>query len=44
LTPLNGYDIADIISFVLSRPQHVNINDILVMPTAQASGTIVHKN
>lgn len=43
LTPLDGYDIADIISFVLSRPQHVNINDILVMPTAQANGTITHR-
>jgi len=43
LTPLNGYDIAEIISFVLSRPAHVNINDLLIMPTAQANGTIVHR-
>ncbi|NGM62106.1 SDR family NAD(P)-dependent oxidoreductase [Sphingobacterium sp. SGG-5] len=43
LTPLNGHDIAEIISFVLSRPSHVNINDILVMPTAQANGTIVDR-
>lgn len=40
LTPL---DIAEIISFVLSRPAHVNINDLLVMPTAQASGSIVQR-
>lgn len=44
LTPLNGCDIAEIISFVLSRPAHVNINDLLVMPTAQANGTLVKRN
>lgn len=43
LTPLSGKDIAEIIAFVLSRPAHVNINDILVMPTAQANGTIVFR-
>lgn len=43
LTPLNGADVAEIISFVLSRPAHVNINDLLVMPTAQATGTIVNR-
>lgn len=41
LTPLSGTDIAEIIAFVLSRPAHVNINDLLVMPTAQANGTVV---
>ena len=41
LTPLTGQDIAEIVSFVLSRPKHVNINDLLVMPTAQANGTLV---
>ncbi len=44
LTPLNGNDIAEIVSFVLSRPAHVNINDILVMPTAQATGTIINRD
>jgi len=44
LTPLSGKDIAEIIAFVLSRPAHVNINDLLVMPTAQASGTIVKRD
>lgn len=43
LTPLSGYDIAETISFVLSRPAHVNINDLLIMPTAQANGTIVNR-
>ncbi|MCK5731148.1 MAG: SDR family NAD(P)-dependent oxidoreductase [Draconibacterium sp.] len=35
-TPLFAKDIAETILFVLSRPQHVNIDDILVMPTDQA--------
>jgi 3-hydroxy acid dehydrogenase/malonic semialdehyde reductase len=41
--PLVADDIAETIWFVISRPKHVNINDILVMATAQASATIVHK-
>jgi 3-hydroxy acid dehydrogenase / malonic semialdehyde reductase len=35
-TPLNAQDIAESILFVITRPQHVNIDDILVMPTDQA--------
>ena len=35
-TPLFAQDIAETILFVLSRPQHVNIDDILVMPADQA--------
>lgn len=38
-TPLIATDIAETIWFVVSRPPHVNINEITVMPTAQASGT-----
>jgi NADP-dependent 3-hydroxy acid dehydrogenase YdfG len=41
--PLRPEDIADIIFFVISRPSHVNIADLIVMPTAQASSTIVRK-
>lgn len=36
-TPLSGKDIAETILFVLNRPPHVNIDDLLIMPTAQAS-------
>jgi len=43
LIPLSGEDIAETIAFVLSRPEHVNINDLLIMPTAQANGTIVNR-
>ncbi|MBN1986019.1 MAG: SDR family oxidoreductase [Prolixibacteraceae bacterium] len=35
-TPLFASDIAETILFVVTRPAHVNIDDILVMPTAQA--------
>lgn len=36
-TPLNARDIAESIYFVLSRPSHVNINDLFITPIAQAS-------
>jgi hypothetical protein len=36
-TPLNAKDVAESIYFVLSRPAHVNIDDLLIMPAAQAS-------
>ncbi len=42
--PLKPKDIADIILFVVTRPYHVNIADLVVMPTAQASSTIVNKH
>lgn len=35
-TPLYAEDIAEAILFVLSRPPHVNIDDLLIMPTSQA--------
>ncbi|WP_298504266.1 SDR family NAD(P)-dependent oxidoreductase [uncultured Maribacter sp.] len=41
--PLKPKDIADIIHFTVTRPYHVNIADMVVMPTAQASSTIVKK-
>jgi NADP-dependent 3-hydroxy acid dehydrogenase YdfG len=42
--PLKPEDIADIIHFVVTRPYHINIADLVVLPTAQASSTIVKKN
>ncbi|MGB1307407.1 MAG: SDR family NAD(P)-dependent oxidoreductase [Oceanihabitans sp.] len=41
---LQPEDIAEIIYFAISRPAHVNIADLLVFCTAQASSTIVKKN
>ncbi len=41
--PLLPEDIAEVILFAITRPGHVNIADLVVMPTAQASSTIVKK-
>ncbi|MGJ5641649.1 SDR family NAD(P)-dependent oxidoreductase [Formosa sp. S-31] len=41
---LQADDIADIIYFTISRPAHVNIADMLIFPTAQASSTIIKKD
>lgn len=41
---LQPEDIADIIHFVVTRPYHVNIADLVVMSTAQASSTIINKH
>ena len=41
---LQAEDIADIIYFVISRPYHVNIEDLVVYPTAQASATILKRD
>lgn len=43
-TPLKAEDIADIIHFVISRPYHVNISDLVVMCTAQGSATIIQRD
>ena len=42
--PLHPEDIADIIHFVVSRPYHVNIADLMVLPTAQATATILKRD
>ena len=42
--PLRAEDIADIIYFVISRPYHVNIADLMVLPTAQASATVMNRS
>lgn len=41
--PLMAKDIAETIYFVATRPTHVTINDLVIMPTAQASATVLHK-
>ncbi len=44
LIPLTGMDVAETILFALTRPAHVNISDILLMPTAHATATLVDRN
>jgi NADP-dependent 3-hydroxy acid dehydrogenase YdfG len=41
--PLHPENIAEVVAFVTSLPSNVNINDLVIMPTAQASSTIFHK-
>lgn len=43
LEPLRGEDVADLVHFVATRPQHVCVNDLVVTPTAQANSTMTHR-
>ncbi|PRY96194.1 SDR family NAD(P)-dependent oxidoreductase [Marinilabilia salmonicolor] len=43
LTPLYAEDVADAVEFMITRPGHVNVNDMLLMPTAQASAVYNHR-
>lgn len=40
---LQAQDIANVIYFAATQPKHVTLNDIVIMPTAQASASILHK-
>jgi NADP-dependent 3-hydroxy acid dehydrogenase YdfG len=44
LIPLLAEDIAETVDFILSRPSHVTINDIIIMPTAQANSTLSYRS
>lgn len=44
IKPLNGDDIAEVVYFAAAAPEHMQVAEILVMPTYQATGTIVSKN
>jgi len=44
LAALQAEDIADVILFVVTRPYHVNISDLVVTPTVQATATIVKRD
>ncbi len=41
--PLTGADVAEVVFFVATLPKHINVNDLLVMPTAQASASLFNK-
>jgi 3-hydroxy acid dehydrogenase / malonic semialdehyde reductase len=43
LDPLTPEDIADAIFFCVTRPPHVNIQEVIIMPVAQASTSVVHR-
>jgi NADP-dependent 3-hydroxy acid dehydrogenase YdfG len=41
--PLRAEDIAEVIQFMVTRPAHVNIAEVLILPAAQASATTMRK-
>ena len=43
LKPLTGDDIADVVYYAASAPAHIQIAEVLVMPTYQATGTVCHR-
>jgi 3-hydroxy acid dehydrogenase / malonic semialdehyde reductase len=43
MKPLGPDDVADIVMFCVTRPAHVDVTDVIVMPTAQASVSHVHR-
>jgi NADP-dependent 3-hydroxy acid dehydrogenase YdfG len=44
MTPLSPEDVADVIVFAATRPAHVNVADVLLFPTDQASALHVHRS
>jgi NADP-dependent 3-hydroxy acid dehydrogenase YdfG len=44
MEPLTGTDVADCIAWAVTRPPHVNVDEIVVRPIAQATGTMVARN
>ncbi len=43
VTPMSAEDIADAVRWVASRPKHVNIDQILMLATAQTSAQVIHR-
>ena len=41
--PLSGRDIAEAVAWIASRPAHVQVAEMIVLPTAQASAMVLHK-
>lgn len=41
--PLSADDIAEAVEFIVNRPPHVSISDIVIMPTAQANSTLINR-
>jgi len=43
LEPLSAEDVAEVVFFCASLPAHVNLAEVLLLPAAQASATLVHR-
>lgn len=44
LTPLTAEDVAEAIAFCVTRPAHVNIDQLVIKPVAQATATVSHRD
>jgi 3-hydroxy acid dehydrogenase / malonic semialdehyde reductase len=44
MMPLTAQDVAEVILFCATRPPHVNVSEVLVLPTDQAGATLVHRH
>ena len=42
--PLSAQDVAEAVYFIVSRPAHVSIHDIIIMPSVQASATVLNRS
>ena len=43
LEPLTAHDVAATLAFMIEQPEHVNVADVLLLPTAQADATRTHR-
>ncbi len=44
IKPLTGTDIADVAFYAASAPKHVQIAEVLILATHQASGSVIHRD
>jgi NADP-dependent 3-hydroxy acid dehydrogenase YdfG len=44
MTPLTADDVADVVTFAVTRPAHVNLDQIVMKPLDQASATRTHRS
>jgi serine 3-dehydrogenase len=42
--PLSPDDVADVVSYVVNAPEHVNVFDVVVLPAAQRSVHVIHRD
>jgi NADP-dependent 3-hydroxy acid dehydrogenase YdfG len=42
--PLQAKDVAEMIYYITNQPPHVNIQDVLIMPTQQASASVINRS
>jgi serine 3-dehydrogenase len=44
MQPLTGEDVAEVVSYVVNLPAHIDVLDLVLMPTAQRSTQVVHRD